>query len=262
MSRLDGVHAKLRRADEQLEAFYRDRARWIAEIPQFYSYELDAKTGWFTAYFAIAKNPPIEWSVIAGEIVHDLRSALEHLVWQLVEASGGKPSTSNQWPVAATEQQFVRQTERPRGMLDGLSREAFARVRSVQPFQRGDRAKADLLYILHWLWNTDKHRIVYASYGVLLHADAPMTLHANEDAGDLLEAHTLVAEGRIEHGAEILRARYSVPGPDPKVSVDAHLAAYLAFGDGDRTIQSDTLGAIAAYVRDVIAQFDDLLAEP
>ena len=89
-----------------------------------------------------------------------------------------------------------------------------------------------------------------------------MTLHANEDAGDLLEAHTLVAEGRIEHGAEILRARYSVPGPDPKVSVDAHLAAYLAFGDGDRTIQSDTLGAIAAYVRDVIAQFDDLLAEP
>ena len=31
----------------------------------------------------------VEWSVTIGEIVHNLRSALDHLVWQLVRDNGG-----------------------------------------------------------------------------------------------------------------------------------------------------------------------------
>lgn len=87
--------------------------------------------------FEIVKDPPIEWSVIAGEIVHDLRSALEHLVWQLVEATGGKPSTSNHWPVAATKQQFVRQAERRRGYLMGSVARPLSASALWSPSSRG-----------------------------------------------------------------------------------------------------------------------------
>jgi hypothetical protein len=37
--------------------------------------------------------------VILGEIIHDLRSSLDHVVWQLVIANGSLPGYWNQFPI-------------------------------------------------------------------------------------------------------------------------------------------------------------------
>ena len=39
----------------------------------------------------VSREPPVRWGVMAGEIVHHLRSALDHLAWQLVLDGGGTP---------------------------------------------------------------------------------------------------------------------------------------------------------------------------
>ncbi len=45
--------------------------------------------GEFTPYF----------SVVVGDVIHNLRSALDHLAWQLVILDGGQPNDSTQFPI-------------------------------------------------------------------------------------------------------------------------------------------------------------------
>jgi hypothetical protein len=53
----------------------------------------DLETGQIVIYGEGIREPPVEeWGVIIGDVVHNLRSALDHLVWQLTLANGNIPS--------------------------------------------------------------------------------------------------------------------------------------------------------------------------
>jgi hypothetical protein len=45
--------------------------------------------------------PPVdpEWALELGEVLYQLRSALDHLTWQLVNLDGGTPNEQTQFPV-------------------------------------------------------------------------------------------------------------------------------------------------------------------
>jgi hypothetical protein len=109
----------------------------------------------------VAPVPP-QISVVLGEIVHQLRSTLDHLVWQLVVWNTGKPP-ARPWkaafPIAATEQQYDAQAS---AMLVGVSDCAVARVRGLQPFQPGGKPEVHYLTLLQELNNVDKHRTLHA----------------------------------------------------------------------------------------------------
>jgi len=52
-----------------------------------------------------ANQPPEadpSWSAIVGDCLHNLRSALDHLAYQLVRVSGGTPNIHTQFPIAPT----------------------------------------------------------------------------------------------------------------------------------------------------------------
>jgi hypothetical protein len=52
----------------------------------------DLETGQIVIYGEGIREPPVEeWGVIIGDVVHNLRSALDHLVWQLTLANGNIP---------------------------------------------------------------------------------------------------------------------------------------------------------------------------
>jgi hypothetical protein len=66
------------------------------------SYEVETKDDWQTAKVFVHGEPvPAveEWGPIIGDVVHNLRSALDHLVWQLTIANGHTPP--NPIPVEA-----------------------------------------------------------------------------------------------------------------------------------------------------------------
>ena len=46
----------------------------------------------------------VEWSLILGDLLHNLRSALDHLAWQLVVDGGGTPSQDTNFPVCCSTQ--------------------------------------------------------------------------------------------------------------------------------------------------------------
>lgn len=51
--------------------------------------------------------PPLRLGVIVGDLVHNVRSALDHLVWQLVLANAQQPTRATQFPVCSKREQWA-----------------------------------------------------------------------------------------------------------------------------------------------------------
>lgn len=129
-------------------------------------------------------EPPIyDWGARIGEIIHDLRSALDHLVWQLTLANGHTPPAfplprGSCWrrvsfPITDADTDFG-QVVRNRivrsgagvGCLWGVRPELLTEFKRLQPwFRRKHSDRADL-WKLQELWNIDKHRTVIAVQSV------------------------------------------------------------------------------------------------
>jgi hypothetical protein len=80
---LDGVEAKIARARVHLESLHRAAGRLFAEQPIRFDLVPDGQEGWFLVRPDLVAEPPRSLGVGIGDVVHNLRSALDHLVWQL-----------------------------------------------------------------------------------------------------------------------------------------------------------------------------------
>ena len=157
--RLDGVRAKLRRANGHAHAIEDRIELWREDEPYEFVHDEESEPGWTVLRIWGGEPPPIEVGVIAGEYVHNVRSALDHLVWQLVLANGAVPGKHNEFPIALTEGYFdQRAIAGEKAMLAGVTKDAKRFIRGQQPYKRGDDAPSHPLAILQELWNTDKHQ--------------------------------------------------------------------------------------------------------
>lgn len=116
-----------------------------------------------------AKPLPTEVSFIAGDVLHNLRSTLDHLAWQLARTTGattpafplGDDSYSESWrrllfPLRPKPQQGDSLLpERLRALHPDLK--AF--LRDIQPFVASDEPRLATVWMLNELSNVDKHRI-------------------------------------------------------------------------------------------------------
>jgi hypothetical protein len=157
---LDGVYQKIERARihqvdlaQRLAAVLGDRQRFVLDD------EPDPDTGRYNlrVYDVPAIGP--EWLTIVGDCLHNLRSALDHLAWQLVILDGKKPNFNTNFPIrieADTAKPLLRPEVCRQDILDA--------VEAVQPYaDRGNPADSpllNLLWPLHRLNIIDKHRLL------------------------------------------------------------------------------------------------------
>ena len=163
MVTLEGVNAKIQRAQDQIERLARDIEASCEDQRALFSEELRPDVGDKIWIFR-GETPvvPIEYSVRLGEIVYNLRSALDQLVWQLVHANYKAPSHLNEFPIFDDESRFNEAIKRK---LKGVSQESSAKIKEMQPFSKND--KWSPLKTLHSLCNIDKHRSVILPYYTL-----------------------------------------------------------------------------------------------
>ena len=95
-----------------------------------------------------------EYAVAVGEIAYNLRSSLDHLVWQLVIGNGGVPDDKTGFPVVRRESDYQA---RAKSMLRGLTDGECQTIEGCQPF-RHDSNIGLHLRMLHTICNIDKHR--------------------------------------------------------------------------------------------------------
>jgi len=142
-----------------------DRAeKHIADLEEFfgrhrpftYVFETNAKTGECATYAKRDEAVAAEAANIVADIVHNLRSSLDHAYWQIVS-----PHIQNEKEARRVQFPFCETAER----LDQCLRERFAvRVSDrfyqafveLKPF--GGEGGNELLFLIHQLDNLDKHR--------------------------------------------------------------------------------------------------------
>jgi len=192
----------------------------------------------------LKESPPLRFSVICGDTVHNLRSALDHLVWQLVLSEGRKrPGSRNFFPIYTDFDDFIREVRsrkkksRP-GPLEGINPkgDAWTFIEDLQPYKRrelGMDPRAHQLAVLNRLSNTDKHRTLHV-YMAFAGRESVESMVEWNPAAVLLEKRHGSLPLSLEHETEVLRLRFSETGPDPQVKVRMNGAITFdpSFGDG------------------------------
>ena len=154
MLELEGIEAKIERArtclcdlDSEITNYCRDKVEQVRR---------EARHLGAGAAFLLGEpaNIPIDWPVSVGEIAYNLRSSLDHLVWQLVLHNGRTPTTANQFPIFQDEDKYKTAARR---QLKGVSAPSRKVIEGLQPYQENDWIGA-YLWILQCICNIDKHR--------------------------------------------------------------------------------------------------------
>jgi hypothetical protein len=161
---LEGCRAKIERAKEHFHVLYREYAEFFADGPfDFANYNNPAAGE--TVYLAkISRQPPMRWGILAGEIVHQLRSALDLLAWQLVCDGGGDPRTGpggTGFPICKTPDGYEQSS---RVKLKGASENAVRAIENIQPYNKPEDI-GRLLLLLHELDIRDKHQVLNVAVG-------------------------------------------------------------------------------------------------
>jgi hypothetical protein len=159
MPYITGSRLKAERAGKHLAELEERAARFIQETPYGPSRRLDADNyAYFIYEFPPQPTPSHELGVILGDLAHNLRSALDHIAWQLALLTTSNPSTQTAFPIfAATDKEKMSKF---RIMTKDVLDEARPIMEALQPYHWGTSARANNLWILHSLWNTDKHRML------------------------------------------------------------------------------------------------------
>lgn len=158
---LQGVEAKIARAQKHLDLLEGERRKWgkphsdsaWATVVQF-----DHNAGKCEFVWRQHKPTPIEWSVILGEFLYDLRSAMDHVARQLVIANGRKPTGRSEFPIFKDPGDFEgRSCPKTQGMHAEVKRV----MEEMQPFRvLPENPTATTPWLIHDLCNKDKHRLL------------------------------------------------------------------------------------------------------
>ena len=222
MTDLVGIHAKLRRAEHHIKEIIDDMDKLCAEVKRSITREVceDAsKQVW--VYRSETPNAPIEWSVILGEIMYNLRSSLDHLVWQLVLANGQTPGRHNEFPITIDDQSWQQAKVRA---LKGVSKRHEAMIGYLQPYTGGLNLPFDvsMLRILNDLGNTEKHR--HLILGVIVSNGIEPLDSQLDDSSTRPPLRGSSTTGRIETGKVLLELNNANMDIVPSFEVDVGLA--------------------------------------
>lgn len=164
-----GARARLDRAQQQTQALHTELQQFAARSPHAVREIYDDETGRKRAEYLVLEELPDTWSTVVGEIAYDLRSALDHAVYDLTCIESGGPLGQTGFPIFEDEARYDELTTRGDPALGsgvfrirGVNRYAKAAIRSLQPFEARKAAPFDepALSLLGELNAVDRQRTI------------------------------------------------------------------------------------------------------
>ncbi len=213
-----GIDQKMLRADKHLNALRRGIVSFVKVNPCAIVGQNEGNPARYVLRAQVAPMPP-DIAIIVGDAVHNLRSALDHLAWQLVISAGGSPDRFTQFPILLDA--LGKKGPCLADVAGGISSGALALVESLQPYNRVDDPTLDPLAILAELSNFDKHRMVVLTE--LLVTDPSTGITFGGDPAN----YSYVTSGRFENDAIITTLPFAA-GPGDDVDVNARCSTEVA----------------------------------
>jgi hypothetical protein len=149
------VGLKVKRAREHIADLDRRIHLFFTGPPNPYPLirEIETHTGDLVIKLDRCEPVPEDLPLVIGDALQNLRTALDHLVWQLVLSNGGTPGTQTAFPITKNAQQYKSVAP---GKTKGVTPEAAKMIDAFRPYGGGN----EVLFGLHLLNNSDKHRLL------------------------------------------------------------------------------------------------------
>jgi hypothetical protein len=263
--RLQGPREKVARAKEHVNDLNTKIAEFLASNPYAVVREVETETGDHVWRIKVREQPPQRLATIAGDAVHNLRSALDLLVGQLVEANGNTPGKGTMFPIGGSQTEY--ESARGQRYIKGVSGAAQKAIDALKPYEGGNEA----LWRLHRLDANDKHQRL-AVVGAA-HVDVMTNLaarffqefareHGEEISLDEIPKYSIKpadTQFPIEDGDEIFRVAKAA---NPEMQENPEFGFQVALSDGE-VVQGEpvipTLTQLADYVENLVKGFAPLL---
>jgi len=217
---LAGIRAKLARARQELDQLEAEFNPFLDSHPYTITRIRESDKVWIFNLDMIQPFP-VMWSVQLGEILHNLRSALDNTVHLASCLTRKKIVSGTSFPMLGDREQDIK---RRRKAIRGLSNKARAYVERLQPLASNTDITKDL-HALNTLWNQDKHRIV-EPWGMILEGD-PSGMGSSHPYDEIVFSQTVVRDG-----AELFRIIFTDPIANPdEVSMYGKSPIHIAFDD-------------------------------
>jgi hypothetical protein len=180
-------------------------------------------------------NPPpipeIEWAVIIGDCVHNLRLIFDYIVWEL---AGGDPADiDTQFPIYDCQRRFERVRQRRIGRLSQPAQVFIERMQPYHAAARGMDIRRHFLRALHLLDIADKHKLLTPTVG------QPQAAGFEIQPNDLWERVRLLGDAIAVHGVEV--AHVLLPGEFvPDVQIKLNTIFNIAFADSVGSVNASS----------------------
>lgn len=193
---------------------------------------------------------PERWSVVLGDVVGNLRAALDHAMWSAVHHHSGPPSSPVRigFPITSTQKDFNREAKRQR---DLVAPRVWEIVEALQPLHGQDKAHTAPLEIVRWMSNLDKHRFPHVVARTHVNAGPPVVLRS----GQPLEILRFIpTAGPIEPGGVVATARLARPTASGGVDLVPTFAHYAAVQTSDEPVEYRALYTLMPNMTDLVLQ--------
>ncbi len=232
---LDSCWAKLARAKENINYLHNEITNFLSDNASSYTTRVQhQKNGLECALIAYGEiEIPIRFSVLAGVVIHHLRSSLDHLIYALIIQNGYNPSKKSQFPICSTLKNFEDACKR--GLIDGVSISAKSLIASLQPFT-SPMPDDTVFAVLSNYNNLDKHQLLVI-VSTLVELGKEIKMDTNPEIAKLSEALAKppnIVGMRIHqpqklnaNGIEVLA--FELAEPVPALTMNADLSHQLAF---------------------------------
>jgi hypothetical protein len=215
------------------------------------------------ARFIIEEPLPEEISLHAGDLIHNTRTALDHVLARVKDHFGGD-SRSGTFPITESDADWKgriyprRDGKRQRGPLNGLPCTARMLIYREQPHVAyDDRRREDPIAILSALDNTDKHRSLHHGF-VYPAAQRGLDLIQIRDRRRVLSQENVWVSGQpIAHGT--VMARFRIRGPAKhllQVDPSAEIKPSTGPLDAPRTTYEDIIARVRGITDRAAALID------
>lgn len=213
---------RLDRAFHHLQSLKAEVARWKEKRPYRVVNEGDADSVYKFVKVRVLEDPPPVLGSIVGDCVHNLRSALDNLVYGLAESRNGGPlppeiENRPEFPVFRDRAKFL---SKGKNRIRDIAPVAQTIIQGLQPYRRGRVYWNDPLWQLHELSNRDKHRLPFMM--LLLPDEYPEFFVRGGRAADI--SHWVC---QIEDGTAIAHYR---PVDNASTEMDVNLDETMSVG--------------------------------
>jgi hypothetical protein len=187
MAALDDIREKLDRANEHIEQLDRKVEAFLDEAPDRKLIYKDPKEAEAFQGFQSKRIVPPCLSIVVGEVLYQLRSALDHIICALIRKEGASDERG-QFPIWSSRPSTQKELARYEGQIKGITRQEIrTAIQLRQPYNRTDPV-TDPLAVLALLSNRDKHRSLLLSVVVI---DPTLDVELRTEDGFDISHHSL-----------------------------------------------------------------------